>query len=208
MTGISQSDQKKQLDTLFKDLKTIGSRAAAMEIEQKIWDIWVTHPSDRKLTEMLSKGSGYMSQNRLGDAYIVFTEVIALDDKWAEAWNKRATVLYLMGEYEKSQKDIDKVLSYETDDVILDLPDGTVVEGKDAHRQGLENYFSMDPKLNLFWAMPYVGVINGEAWIIAGSVENLTTEEGQQSLDQSYQGNSFLWRHLPESSCLLLPSHQ
>ena len=81
MTGISQSDQKKQLDTLFKDLKTIGSRAAAMEIEQKIWDIWVTHPSDRKLTEMLSKGSGYMSQNRLGDAYIVFTEVIALDDK-------------------------------------------------------------------------------------------------------------------------------
>ena len=54
-----------------------------------------------------------MSQNRLGDAYIVFTEVIALDDKWAEAWNKRATVLYLMGEYEKSQKDIDKVLSLE-----------------------------------------------------------------------------------------------
>jgi len=39
--------------------------------------------------------------------------VIALDDKWAEAWNKRATVLYLMGEYEKSQKDIDKVLSLE-----------------------------------------------------------------------------------------------
>ena len=80
-----------------------------------------------------------------------------------------------------NEKDIDKVLSYETDDVILDLPDGTVVEGKDAHRQGLENYFSMDPELNLFWAMPYVGVINGEAWIIAGSVENLTTEEGQQS---------------------------
>ena len=90
-----------------------------MEIEQKIWDIWVTHPSDRKLTEMLSKGSYYMSQNRLGDAYIVFTEVIALDDKWAEAWNKRATVLYLMGEYEKSQKDIDKVLSLEKD--ILEL---------------------------------------------------------------------------------------
>ena len=113
MTGISQSDQKKQLDTLFKDLKTIGSRAAAMEIEQKIWDIWVTHPSDRKLTEMLSKGSGYMSQNRLGDAYIVFTEVIALDDKWAEAWNKRATVLYMLGDYQSSQNDIDKVLKLE-----------------------------------------------------------------------------------------------
>ena len=39
----------------------------------------------------------------------------------------------------------------------------------------------MDPEHNLFWAMPYVGVINGEVWIIAGSVENFTTEEGEQS---------------------------
>ena len=54
-----------------------------------------------------------MSQNRLGDAYIIFTEIISLDKNWAEAWNKRATVLYLMGEFEKSQKDIDKVLSLE-----------------------------------------------------------------------------------------------
>ena len=113
MTGISQSDQRKELDILFKNLKSIGSRTAAMEIEQKIWDIWITHPSDRKLTEMLSKGSSYMSQNRLGDAYIIFTEIISLDKNWAEAWNKRATVLYLMGEFEKSQKDIDKVLSLE-----------------------------------------------------------------------------------------------
>ena len=102
-----------KLKNLFKNLKSIGSRAAAMEIEQKIWDIWITHPSDRKLTQMLSKGSSYMSQNRLGDAYIIFTEIISLDKNWAEAWNKRATVLYLMGEFEKSQKDIDKVLSLE-----------------------------------------------------------------------------------------------
>ena len=54
-----------------------------------------------------------MSQNRLGDAYIIFTEIISLDKNWAEAWNKRATVLYLMGEFEKSQKDIDKVLKLE-----------------------------------------------------------------------------------------------
>ena len=113
MTGVSQSDQKRELDILFKNLKSIGSRAAAMEIEQKIWDIWITHPSNRKLTEMLSKGSSYMSQNILGDAYIIFTEIISLDKNWAEAWNKRATVLYLMGEFEKSQKDIDKVLSLE-----------------------------------------------------------------------------------------------
>ena len=113
MTIISQSDQKKELDVLFNELKSVGSKITALEIEQQIWNIWVTHPTDRKLTKLLSKGSKYMSENRLGDAYLVFTEVISLDENWAEAWNKRATVLYLMGEYEKSQNDIDRVLSLE-----------------------------------------------------------------------------------------------
>ncbi len=43
----------------------------------------------------------------------IFSKAIELDPGWAEAWNKRATVLYLMGNYELSQKDIDVVLSLE-----------------------------------------------------------------------------------------------
>ena len=43
----------------------------------------------------------------------LFTDVINEDPKWAEGWNKRATVLYLMGEYELSQADINKVLRLE-----------------------------------------------------------------------------------------------
>ena len=35
------------------------------------------------------------------------------DPAWAEAWNKRATVFYLMGKYQDSQNDIDKVLKLE-----------------------------------------------------------------------------------------------
>ena len=41
------------------------------------------------------------------------SDVIKLDPEWAEAWNKRATVLYLMGDYQASQNDIDKVLILE-----------------------------------------------------------------------------------------------
>ena len=54
-----------------------------------------------------------MSQNQLSNAHEMFSKVIELDPDWAEAWNKRATVLYLMGKYELSQNDIDKVLSLE-----------------------------------------------------------------------------------------------
>ena len=54
-----------------------------------------------------------MSQNKLETAYETFTKTIKLDPNWSEAWNKRATVLYLMGKYELSQADIDKVLEIE-----------------------------------------------------------------------------------------------
>ena len=43
----------------------------------------------------------------------IFSKVINLDPSWPEAWNKRATVFYLSGNFEKSQKDIDKVLELE-----------------------------------------------------------------------------------------------
>ena len=40
-------------------------------------------------------------------------KIILADPNWFEAWNKRATVLYMMGRYEDSQKDIDQVLRLE-----------------------------------------------------------------------------------------------
>ena len=54
-----------------------------------------------------------MQDQNLLRAISVFTEVIEMDPTWAEAWNKRATVYYMVGEFEKSQNDIDKVLNLE-----------------------------------------------------------------------------------------------
>ena len=101
-----------QLNTLFNDLK-INNNVSSSEIEQKIWEIWSTHPTDQKLTKMLAQGSALMNSRMFKEAIIIFDQVIDLDPKWAEAWNKRATVLYLVGEYQKSQNDIDQVLKLE-----------------------------------------------------------------------------------------------
>ena len=62
---------------------------------------------------MLFEGSDLINNNRLNEAVNLFTKVIEIDPKWAEAWNKRATALYLLGEFQKSQNDIDKVLELE-----------------------------------------------------------------------------------------------
>ena len=43
----------------------------------------------------------------------VFDNIIVNDPQWAEAWNKRATVYFLMNEFKNSLDDIDKVLSIE-----------------------------------------------------------------------------------------------
>ena len=79
----------------------------------KIWGIWTTHPKDQNLTSLLSRGTSFMNSQEYQKAENIFTTVIELDPKWAEAWNKRATVLYLMGKYQASQDDIDEVLKLE-----------------------------------------------------------------------------------------------
>ena len=106
-------NQQKQIDDLFNQLKTTTNYEVSKKIESKIWELWSTHPLEDRLTALLEDGSFYVSQNKLETAYDTFTKAIELDSNWAEAWNKRATVLYLMGKYEQSQADIDKVLELE-----------------------------------------------------------------------------------------------
>ena len=105
--------QISELNNLFDQLKALSNLEEAKKVEDKIWQLWTTHPSEDTLTELLAKGSEYMMKNQLTSAHNVFSKVIELDPKWAEGWNKRATVLYMMGNFELSQKDIDMVLSLE-----------------------------------------------------------------------------------------------
>tara|TARA_B100001057_G_scaffold500629_1_gene616742 strand:+ start:459 stop:1010 length:552 start_codon:yes stop_codon:yes gene_type:complete len=109
----ANENHKMQIDKLFDQLKVTTDFDSSQKIETKIWSLWTTHPSEESLTTLLTDGVSYMSQNKLETAYETFTKTIELDPKWAEAWNKRATVLYLMGKYELSQADIDKVLELE-----------------------------------------------------------------------------------------------
>ena len=110
---VKSENKNEELNNLFLKLKTEQNITVATKIESKIWKLWTTHPSEPSLTELLAEGSYYMSQNQLDNAHKIFTKAIQLDPKWAEAWNKRATVYYLMGNYELSQNDIDVVLSLE-----------------------------------------------------------------------------------------------
>ena len=115
-SNVNAEERETELNNLFKQLKN-SEVTKAFEIENKIWKIWSTHPSnDRRgyrLTELLSQGSFLMAEQELNKAYEIFSQIILADPNWPEAWNKRATVLYLLGRYQQSQKDIDEVLKLE-----------------------------------------------------------------------------------------------
>ena len=112
LTSSFANDRNVRLNQLFNELKVNKAKVAAI-VEQEIWSLWSTHPTDEKLTARLEEGSMFVRNQQPNRARDIFTEVIKLDENWAEAWNKRATVLYILGEYQKSQEDIDKVLELE-----------------------------------------------------------------------------------------------
>ena len=103
----------KDLNNLFEDLQKAENIYAAEYVEKNIWRNWVTHPKSKYLTDKLENGTFSMNNNQYRLALKLFSDVINEDPNWAEAWNKRATVLYMIGDYQESQNDIDKVLSLE-----------------------------------------------------------------------------------------------
>ena len=109
---LNAEDRGNQLNRLFNELKS-DNAALVYETEQKIWKIWGTHPTDQSLTSKIAEGSRLVRNKHLSKAVEIFTQVIEEDPAWAEAWNKRATVLYMLGDYEGSQDDINKVLTLE-----------------------------------------------------------------------------------------------
>ena len=115
-SNVNAEERESELNNLFTQLKN-SEISNAIEVENKIWKIWSTHPaSDRKgyrLTELLAQGSFLMTQQEFNRAYGIFSQIILVDPNWSEAWNKRATVLYLLGRYQESQEDIDEVLKLE-----------------------------------------------------------------------------------------------
>ena len=77
--------------------------------ERALWEIWSRSGND-DVDHLLRAGVVEMQHGQLEAAIDTFTEVIRRQPDFAEGWNKRATVYYLVGEYRKSAADCDEVL--------------------------------------------------------------------------------------------------
>jgi len=115
--NVGAEDRKSELDKLFNQLKNAKDSSSSLMIGNKIQKIWSVHPSDDRrgfrLTELLYQGTVLINRRELNKAYELFTKIIATEPDWSEAWNKRATVLYLMSQYQSSLDDIKITLTLE-----------------------------------------------------------------------------------------------
>jgi len=101
-----------RLPQLFDALKVAPSPEDAELIEGKIWAIWL-EAHDSAIDTLMEEGSEAMAAQQFGTALAKFNAIIAQRPDFAEGWNKRATVWWLMNEFGKSIADIERTLALE-----------------------------------------------------------------------------------------------
>lgn len=104
--------QSPDLDTLFAQLRDPADANAALGIEARIWDGWM-HGGSNDENEALAKATQTMNVGAFPSALRQLDALVASAPDFPEAWNKRATLLFLMGRYDESLADIVKTLDLE-----------------------------------------------------------------------------------------------
>tara|TARA_B100000686_G_C16681469_1_gene912205 strand:+ start:465 stop:1022 length:558 start_codon:yes stop_codon:yes gene_type:complete len=105
-----QSDPR--LSELFQQLHDVDSVEDSIPIQNMIWEIWTQSDSDT-VDLLMEKGLGALQQRNFDIALTMFNSIVEIKPDFAEGWNKRATLYYLMGRHEESLKDIDRVIQLE-----------------------------------------------------------------------------------------------
>jgi len=94
-----------QLATALRDTDALVRENA----ESSMWQVW-SRSGDPEIDRLFARGLEQMNASQGEQAVETFSEIIRHKPEFAEGWNKRATVYYLMGEYQKSLADCDEVM--------------------------------------------------------------------------------------------------
>ena len=113
LPGTVAADQRdRRLDDLFARLQSTARAGEAQAIEQRIWSIW-SETADPQAGILLQEGLSAMAHRRFGDALERFDRMVEQAPHFAEGWNRRATLHYLMGNFHASVLDIQRTLDLE-----------------------------------------------------------------------------------------------
>jgi tetratricopeptide (TPR) repeat protein len=102
----------RHLDALFAHLKTATLEEEADATVAEIWKLWL-QSGRPEMDAGMQQAVDFMGHGLPAQAILVLDDIVARAPDWPEAWNKRATVLYLLGEHDRSLADIERTLALE-----------------------------------------------------------------------------------------------
>jgi tetratricopeptide (TPR) repeat protein len=101
-----------RLDTLFSELKRERNEKAAERIAGRIWENW-SHSGSASVDLMMMWSKTAMDSLKFDVALDFLDQVVTLSPEFAEGWNRRATVHFMMQNYGKAMADISQTLVLE-----------------------------------------------------------------------------------------------
>lgn len=124
LAALDRPDAPSRRDALMRlgeigtmaDAERVAARLADDEVEvhqaaaAALWQIW-SRSGDDAIDALFARGLDEMSNGRFEAALATYSEIVRRRPDFAEGWNKRATVLFLMGRHVQSLHDCDEVLA-------------------------------------------------------------------------------------------------
>lgn len=127
------------LSSLFGRLRLAEDADTAQILETSIWQVWLRSGSATidLLMELAIKATGQQDHMK---ALKILDHIVELAPKFAEGWNKRATLLYFVGQYQASLDDIERVLILEPRHFGALSGRGMILQQLDDKKGALEAY--------------------------------------------------------------------
>lgn len=107
-----EDEKAKRLETLFTELKRSPDPAAAERLTAQIWRQWGDSGS-ASINLMMDWAQGAIGQRNFAAALDTLDQIVLLAPDFAEGWNRRATLHFMMESPAKSMADIERVLALE-----------------------------------------------------------------------------------------------
>lgn len=112
-SALALADQTdRRLDGLFEQLRATADPELGAVLTGEIWGIW-RHTNNEAAARLMEQGARAMALEHYDDALAVLDEVVKTVPEYAEGWNTRATLLYVMGDYSASAVDVRRTLALE-----------------------------------------------------------------------------------------------
>lgn len=100
----AMADAPALLRALHDTDDTVRARA-----ERSVWQVW-SRAGDPEIDALFQQGVEQMNRGLAEGAIETFSRIIQKKPDFAEGWNKRATIYFLVGEYDKSLADCAEVV--------------------------------------------------------------------------------------------------